>query len=636
VGPLGKVQPSFGQAPRFAKLPGARTLSAMNTRPHTLAHRSLGLLAALALLSISPPAEAAAPTMSVQGRLLGAGGGAVADGAYDITFRLYTQQVGGQALWTETAAKLPVKGGAFMHALGSVKTLSPALLGTGKGRWLGLQVGVEPELSRNPLHAAPYALRAELADGIACTGCVSLSSLKADGDLDLGGNAVKAKLVSAGSLVANNISAQALSGDGSKLTGIKLPAGTCPQGQVAVGVQSSGKLSCSAVAGGGGSLEQISGGLLTTEYAQPTASKTVPKPISDNNPIGTVDEIDIADIGVVKKLTVSIKISNSDLSGVQVLLYDPLNAKHVLHSGKPGKTLTATYPSPDKPVSGNLGAWVGKNPKGKWRLRVIDSKFLNNGNDGAIEAWSIDLLAGVSKQVTSKGTFLAAGGLIHQSTSGPPMKCDETKIGQMYLDQKDKRLYYCDGDWRKLLIEALCGNKIINPGETCDDGNTKDGDGCTAKCQKNVCGDGVLHTGVEACDDGNLKAGDGCSAKCQLESKTFKGYANWSQNVNAQSDAVQDAAMDQACKNKYGGNTVAATMDEILNKKTKIKTLPATNGSGQHLLGKCPQCAGNNNGSAKSGHCRKCVDPNKAWPTNLNSGWNPNCCNSTRSAICLQ
>ena len=86
----------------------------------------------------------------------------------------------------------------------------------------------------------------------------------------------------------------------------------------------------------------------------------------------------------------------------------------------------------------------------------------------------------------------------------------------MYLDSKDKRLYYCDGDWRKLLIEPLCGNKIINPGEQCDDGNTKDGDGCTAKCQKNVCGDGVLWTGKEECDDGNVKDGDECTPLCKF------------------------------------------------------------------------------------------------------------------------
>ncbi len=27
------------------------------------------------------------------------------------------------------------------------------------------------------------------------------------------------------------------------------------------------------------------------------------------------------------------------------------------------------------------------------------------------------------------------------------------------------------------------GNSVVNPGETCDDGNTTDGDGCSSTCQ---------------------------------------------------------------------------------------------------------------------------------------------------------
>ena len=610
----------------------------MTTTPHSLRLISpslrllAGLLATLGALLQGPVALAAPAKVAIEGRLLTADGGPIADGAYTVTFRLYEAAAGGAPIFTEIAAKLALKGGTFRHALGSASALSPTILGA--GAWLALQVGNDPELPRNQLHATPFALRAALAESLACTGCVAMAALKADGDLDLGGNALKAKLISAAQLVATTVSAQSFSGDGSKLTGITLPAGSCANGQVATGVQADGKLTCGS-AGAGGTLEQLSGGLLTTVFAQPNVSKTTPKAISDNNPIGTIDEIDVPDIGPASKLSVSVKLSNSDLSGLKVMLYDPANAAYVLHDGKAGKSLDATYPDPDKAVSGDLTTWAGKNPKGKWRLRIIDSKFLNNGDDGALQSWSVNLLADKSKQVTSKGNFVAAGGLIHQNSSGPPLPCDESKLGQMYLDLKDKRLYYCDGDWRKLLIEPLCGNKVLNPGEQCDDGNVKDGDGCTAKCLKNVCGDGILHVGVEACDDGNTKAGDGCSDLCALESKTFKGYANWSQNVNSQSDAVQDAAMDQACKSKYGAGAVAATIGDILNKQTKIKGLPGTNGSGQHLLGKCPDCAGNNSGGAQSGHCRKCVNPGAGWPAQLNAGWNTNCCNSTRSAICL-
>lgn len=64
-----------------------------------------------------------------------------------------------------------------------------------------------------------------------------------------------------------------------------------------------------------------------------------------------------------------------------------------------------------------------------------------------------------------------------------------------------------------------CGDSNVEAPETCDDGNTVDGDGCSAVCLlegTGICGDGILDTG-EACDDGNDLDGDGCSALCALE-----------------------------------------------------------------------------------------------------------------------
>jgi cysteine-rich repeat protein len=74
-----------------------------------------------------------------------------------------------------------------------------------------------------------------------------------------------------------------------------------------------------------------------------------------------------------------------------------------------------------------------------------------------------------------------------------------------------------------------CGNGVLDSGEQCDDGNTKNGDGCNAICQieanwlcptpgqpcvdRRKCGNGVL-TSDETCDDNNTKDGDGCSGDC--------------------------------------------------------------------------------------------------------------------------
>lgn len=70
---------------------------------------------------------------------------------------------------------------------------------------------------------------------------------------------------------------------------------------------------------------------------------------------------------------------------------------------------------------------------------------------------------------------------------------------------------------------ARCGNSSIDAGEICDDGNRRDGDGCSAACVPerevlgaSLCGNGVLEP-PEQCDDGGIAPGDGCSASCILE-----------------------------------------------------------------------------------------------------------------------
>ncbi len=77
---------------------------------------------------------------------------------------------------------------------------------------------------------------------------------------------------------------------------------------------------------------------------------------------------------------------------------------------------------------------------------------------------------------------------------------------------------------------AVCGDSSIDSPETCDDGDTEDGDGCSSTCQvesgwectgepsscSEVCGDGVV-TPSEECDDDNTDNGDGCDDSCMIE-----------------------------------------------------------------------------------------------------------------------
>ena len=62
---------------------------------------------------------------------------------------------------------------------------------------------------------------------------------------------------------------------------------------------------------------------------------------------------------------------------------------------------------------------------------------------------------------------------------------------------------------------VACGDGLLR-GESCDDGNLIDGDGCDSNCTATDCGNGVQTAG-EDCDDGNLVDGDGCSATCRIQ-----------------------------------------------------------------------------------------------------------------------
>ena len=91
---------------------------------------------------------------------------------------------------------------------------------------------------------------------------------------------------------------------------------------------------------------------------------------------------------------------------------------------------------------------------------------------------------------------------------------------------------------------GTCGNSVVEKGEICDDGNQQDGDGCSSDCMKVEdgftcqkeggactkdsdpdshpnCGNGILDSD-ETCDDGNNKGGDGCSADCKTIENNYK------------------------------------------------------------------------------------------------------------------
>src|ERR1700712_1765879 len=97
--------------------------------------------------------------------------------------------------------------------------------------------------------------------------------------------------------------------------------------------------------------------------------------------------------------------------------------------------------------------------------------------------------------------------------------------------------YSCNPPGVPCHVVARCGDGVMASSELCDDANVQDGDGCSkhcklelgfrcdghpSKCSKTTCGDGKKE-GAESCDDGNALPFDGCSASCQSEPDCAKG-----------------------------------------------------------------------------------------------------------------
>ena len=90
-------------------------------------------------------------------------------------------------------------------------------------------------------------------------------------------------------------------------------------------------------------------------------------------------------------------------------------------------------------------------------------------------------------------------------------------------------------------LETVCGDGVEEGWEECDDGNVVDGDGCSAACVVEFCGDGTVQSTLgEACDDGNNIDGDGCDADCVEEGACCDGMS-CTMLTEADCDAASDA-----------------------------------------------------------------------------------------------
>ncbi|HBU48363.1 MAG TPA: hypothetical protein DEB46_08640 [Myxococcales bacterium] len=107
--------------------------------------------------------------------------------------------------------------------------------------------------------------------------------------------------------------------------------------------------------------------------------------------------------------------------------------------------------------------------------------------------------------------------------------------------------------------QPVCGDGVREGSEECDDGNRRNGDGCTSRCRiqaEPACGDGNVDR-LEECDDGNTDPTDGCTDEC-FNAKCGDGITRSDLSPGAEGyEACDDGneANDDSCL----GNCQAAT-----------------------------------------------------------------------------
>jgi hypothetical protein len=120
--------------------------------------------------------------INFQGRLTDASGKFVPDGNYSLTFRIYTDSIGGSAKWSE-AQSVTVSKGLFNVILGSQTLITDSIFNY-PNTYLGIQVGSDPEMSmRQRIVSVAYAyksLKADTAD--------YAKTATSDGDWTINGN----------------------------------------------------------------------------------------------------------------------------------------------------------------------------------------------------------------------------------------------------------------------------------------------------------------------------------------------------------------------------------------------------------------------------------------------------------------
>lgn len=146
-------------------------------------------------------------TINYQGYLTDSNGSAVND-TLEMSFRLYSVESGGTALWTETQSSVAVSNGLFSVLLGSVTQIPLDIFTNNTDLWLGIAVGTDGEMSpREKIASAPYAMIANVPDGSITQDKLADSAVTSS---KISTDAVGSSEVANDSLTANDLAADSV------------------------------------------------------------------------------------------------------------------------------------------------------------------------------------------------------------------------------------------------------------------------------------------------------------------------------------------------------------------------------------------------------------------------------------------
>ncbi|HEY1097724.1 MAG TPA: DUF4215 domain-containing protein [Myxococcota bacterium] len=185
-----------------------------------------------------------------------------------------------------------------------------------------------------------------------------------------------------------------------------------------------------------------------------------------------------------------------------------------------GTTSTLTLTIRNNGSANATGVVVQATPEAGIVLRANTTR-LNNG--------AVADVGGQSRLATGLPVTIAAGGLVTVDV-GITVNNAAGNPGVVVGVDPDGAGPAAPVTTRITVGAIVCGDGSVGGAETCDDGDTAAGDGCSATCRVEtgftcagspstctpICGDGVVRTG-EGCDDNNVTSGDGCSAACVVE-----------------------------------------------------------------------------------------------------------------------